>query len=56
MSSFVPPAPDLKVLLSDWEEWERGENTPGKVLANLKTHGMRELLKQLTDAGWVPSA
>ncbi len=28
-------------------EWERGETTPGKVMSNLKTHGMRELLEEL---------
>jgi hypothetical protein len=31
-------------------EWERGEQTPGRVIANLKTGGMRELLEQLAAA------
>jgi hypothetical protein len=36
-------APDPTKLLSQWMEWERGETTPGRVLANLKTGGMTEL-------------
>jgi hypothetical protein len=27
--------------------WEKGEETPGRVMANLKTSGMRELLEAL---------
>lgn len=53
-STFEPPAPELGKLLGHWEEWERGEETPGKVLANLKTAGMRQLLQQLVDSGWQP--
>ena len=41
------PAPDPATLLNYWMEWERGDNTPGKVLADLKRAGMRELLEQL---------
>ena len=40
--SFVPPPPDLHKLQTAWEEWERGEQPPGKVLANLKTAGMAD--------------
>jgi hypothetical protein len=40
-------------------EWERGETPPGRVISNLKTAGMREMLEHLgetpgalaTDAG-----
>jgi hypothetical protein len=47
----VPP-PDPKKLLVQWMEWEKGETPPGRVLSNLKTGGMRELLEQLAaDAG-----
>jgi len=53
-STFEPPAPELTKLHGYWEEWERGEEAPGKVLANLKTAGMRQLLQQLVDAGWQP--
>ena len=52
MSTFERPAPDLAKLISAWEEWERGEQTPGRVLANLKTAGLGEILAQLAEAGW----
>jgi len=41
-----PPADPAK-LLAQWMEWERGEATPGRVMANLKTGGLREVLEQL---------
>lgn len=41
------PPPDPSKLLAQWMEWEKGEETPGRVMANLKTSGMRELLEQL---------
>jgi hypothetical protein len=41
-----PPVDPAK-LLAQWMEWETGEVTPGRVMANLKTGGMRELLEQL---------
>lgn len=41
------PAPDPKKLLAYWMEWERGETPPGRVMANLKTAGLRELLEAL---------
>ena len=44
-----PPA-DPSKLLSQWMAWERGEETPGRVMANLKTSGMRELLEALNEA------
>jgi hypothetical protein len=39
--------PDPAKLLQFWMEWERGEETPGRVLANLKTAGLRRLLDEL---------
>jgi hypothetical protein len=39
------PPPDPQKLLAHWMEWERGETPPGRVLSNLKTAGMRELLE-----------
>jgi len=42
-----PPADPTK-LLSYWMEWETGETTPGRVMSNLKTAGMKELLEALT--------
>lgn len=41
------PPPDPEKLLAAWMEWERGDETPGRVMANLKTAGMPELLRQL---------
>jgi len=41
------PPPDPKKLLAAWNEWESGDETPGRVMANLKTAGMAELLEQL---------
>lgn len=53
--SFERPAPDLQKLLAAWEEFERGEQLPGKVLANLKTAGLAEVLGELVASGWSPS-
>jgi len=43
------PAPDPEKLLQAWMEWERGEATPGRAMANMKTGGMRELLEGLAE-------
>jgi hypothetical protein len=45
------PPPDPKALLAYWMEWERGETLPGRVMSNLKTGGLRDLLEQ-----WVAAA
>ena len=58
------PPPNPAKLLNAWMEWERGENPPGRVLADLKIAGMRELLEELaaqaataaTGAGGEPGA
>ena len=50
-----PPADPVK-LLAAWMEWERGETLPGRVMSNLKTAGLRELLEQLASAGTVGTA
>ncbi len=44
------PAPDPVKLLEYWMQWEHAEETPGRVMANLKTAGMAELLKTLASA------
>jgi len=41
------PAPDAAKLLSYWMEWEKGETPPGRVMSNLKTGGLPELLRTL---------
>jgi hypothetical protein len=47
--AFDKPAPDVHKLLAAWQEWERGETTPGQVLANLKRAGLPELLQHWID-------
>jgi hypothetical protein len=37
-------------LLEYWMEWERGDTPPGRVISNLKTAGMKDLLEALVDA------
>ena len=41
------PPPDPAKLLESWMEWERGEITPGRAMANLKTAGLRDVLEEL---------
>ena len=48
--AFFPPPADVSKLLLAWMEWEKGEATPGRALANMKTGGMKELLQSLVDA------
>lgn len=43
------PPPDPEKLLTAWMEWERGDTPPGRVMSNLKTGGMRELLEGLVE-------
>lgn len=54
MTSADRPPPDPAKLLAWWMEWERGETPPGRVMSNLKTGGLPELLRHLageTSAG-----
>jgi hypothetical protein len=54
--AFEAPAPDINKLLVAWDAWERGEEMPGKVLANLKTAGLAQVLAELKASGWTPAA
>lgn len=54
--SFEQPAPDLAQLIAAWESFENGEELPGRVLSKLKTAGLPEVLKQLSEAGWTPAS
>lgn len=56
MSSFEKPAPDLSKIVAAWEEWESGEESPGRVMADMKTAGLDRVLAELTESGWQPSA
>jgi hypothetical protein len=49
MSIDVSPPKPTK-LLAYWMDFERGDEGPGRVLANLKTAGMRILLEELVAA------
>jgi len=53
---FDQPAPDMEKIQLAWQTWERGEEQPGKTLANMKTAGLADVLKQLIASGWKPSA
>jgi hypothetical protein len=54
--AFDMPPPDLTKLIAAWEQWEAGEESPGKVLASLKTAGLPAVLKELVESGWTPAA
>lgn len=41
------PPPDPAKLFDAWMAWERGDNPPGRTLADLKIAGLREVLEQL---------
>jgi hypothetical protein len=45
----IPP-PDPAKLLAAWMEWEKGETPPGRVMSNLKTGGLPDLLRALVEA------
>jgi hypothetical protein len=47
MRSMDQPPPEPAKLLAFWMEWEKGETPPGRVMSNLKTGGLRELLEQM---------
>jgi hypothetical protein len=50
------PPPDPAKLLQTWMEWERGELPPGRVMASLKTGGLRDLLEEWAALAPVGSA
>ena len=47
MVTMDRPPPEPAKLLAIWMEWERGETTPGRVLTNFKSGGLREVLESL---------
>jgi hypothetical protein len=50
MPGMETPPPDPEKLLDQWMEWERGDTPPGRVMSNLKTGGLPDLLRQLVEA------
>lgn len=53
--AFERPAPDITKVLAAWESWEKGEESPGRVMANMKTAGLDDVLRELIASGWKPS-
>lgn len=53
--TFEMPDPDLSQILAAWERWESGEDTPGRVLADMKTAGLDRVLADLVERGWTPA-
>ena len=53
--AFEQPAPDLSKIVAALDEWERGEQSPGRTLADMKTAGLALVLDQLVREGWTPS-
>lgn len=43
------PPPDVEKLLAFWNEFEDGDTPPGRVIANLKTGGLPDLLRELVE-------
>ena len=54
-TTFEPPPPDLAKIQAALGGVGTRRGGPGRVLANLKTAGMRQLLQQLVDSGWQPT-
>jgi hypothetical protein len=54
--AFEQPPPDLQKLIAAWEQFEAGEESPGRVLANLKIAGLGEVLQELSVSGWSPTS
>ena len=49
MPAEIPP-PDPEKLLAAWMQWERAELPPGRVMADLKRGGLRQLLESTVQA------
>lgn len=52
--TFDRPDADLVKIVQAWDEWERGEESPGKALTNMKKAGLDQLLRELEASGWQP--
>jgi hypothetical protein len=53
-STFERPDADLAKIVQAWDEWERGEESPGKALSSMKKAGLDQLLRELQASGWQP--
>ena len=43
------PKPDLNKITDLWEQWEQGKAEPGKLMSQLKIHGLPDILQQLAE-------
>jgi hypothetical protein len=53
--TFELPAPDLAKIIAALDEWENGDETAGRAMANMKTAGLPRVLAQLSAEDWKPS-
>lgn len=53
-STFDRPSADLTKIVQAWQEWESGEESPGRAMTNLKKAGLDQLLEELAQSGWQP--
>jgi hypothetical protein len=53
--TFELPAPDLAKIIAALDEWEKGDESAGRALANMKTAGLPRVLAQLAAEGWTPA-
>ena len=43
------PQPNLHKVVELWDTWEKGKADPDQLLAQLKMHGLPEILKELVE-------
>jgi hypothetical protein len=55
-STFERPETDLAKIVQAWDTWERGEESPGKTMTNMKKAGLDQLLRELKESGWQPQS
>jgi len=53
-STFERPDADLAKIVQAWEEWERGEESPGRTMTTMKKAGLDQLFQELQASGWRP--
>ena len=54
-STFERPLADVAKIVAAWEEWERGGESPGRTLADMKKAGLADVLRELQASNWKPS-
>lgn len=54
-STFERPVADVAKIMAAWDEWERGAESPGRTLADMKKAGLADVLRELQNSGWKPT-